>query len=231
MQGIRMKRILPILNFILVATHLFGQQPESSDMSIPPKSAPIIIEPFISQDGTSVFTLFNKRIAPQSRFGIYSISEFYGVYEVDNQPFENQYMAQVNGNVELFKNFSLNAGVILTKTAGFRPSAGFLYQLRSRNFFWLFSPRFDLSQTYNSEIFSFIEYAPKFKNNWGLYTRLQGLYNHNTKNKSHAFSYLRARVGSLYKVYRFGIAGNFSFYGPDKMNENQFGVFIGALLF
>lgn len=114
---------------------------------------------------------------------------------------------------------------------GFRPSTGLQYAFTNPNFLTVLVSRFDLTQTYNFETLGLVEYKPKFKNNWGLYIRVQGLYNYNTKLDSHDRSYIWLRVGVFYRTYQFGLGNNLDFYGPMKINENSFGIFASANLF
>ena len=114
---------------------------------------------------------------------------------------------------------------------GFRPSAGLQYVFANRQLLAVVLPRFDLTQTYNFETFGLFEYKPKFTQNWGLYSRVQGLYNHNTKLGFHDRSYIWLRLGASYKNFQFGLGTDLDFYGPDQINENSFGGFIRTELF
>lgn len=231
MKSTAIIRLSILSALFFVSSNLWGQKTDSASAHFAPKGAPIYLEPFIGVEGTSVYTIFSKPLTPKNKFGIFSIAEYYGVYKTEDQKLKNQFMAQTHLTYELVKNLKISAGAIITQATGFRPTVGMQYYLMKKDFAILIAPRFDLSQTYNGEVFSFIEYKPQFKNHWGLYVRIQGLYNQDIKDNIHAFSYVRARVGASYDTFRFGLSSNTSFYGPTKTNENQFGVFVGALIF
>ncbi len=109
---------------------------------------------------------------------------------------------------------------------GFRPTAGLQYVIANRKLLALVLPRIDLTQTYNFELFGLVEYKPKFTKSWGLYSRVQGLYDQNTKQDFHDRSYIWLRLGASYKNFQFGLGSNFDFYGKNKTNENSFGGFL-----
>lgn len=217
------------INFILLALlffktfHLSAQNNETVN--------PISVESFWGNRGALVEMTFHKPLKSQSKFGILSISEYYGTYNAKKQDDENQYMMQTHLTYNLFDNFDLVAGAITNNVDGLRPTAGFQYILPYKDFFFVAMPRIDLTQTHNAEILSLIEYTPSIHKKWSLYSRVEGLYNQDLKNNTHAISYLRLRLGTSYDIFRFGLGANFSSYGEDKFHENQFGAFIGALLF
>jgi len=185
---------------------------------------PIAVEFFAGNKGLAFQMIVSKHFSPKSRFGFFNVTHFVGDYETTNQ--KNSYLSQSFLIADIWKGLSLNAGVIMNSMTGFRPSAGLQYVFAKRKFLAVLLPRFDLTQTYNFETLGLVEYKPKFENNWGLYTRFQGLYNHNTKFDYHDRSYVWLRVGASYRNYQFGVGSNFDFYGPLKTNENSFGVFV-----
>lgn len=214
-----------------ISVHSLAQQKDSNIFIKQHSVGPVILEPFIGTKGTLVALNFSKPIIPKSRFGVFVITEFYGVYKKEKQFVQNQYMGQAHITYEFLRNLTVSSGVILDQVDGFRPTAGIQYRLKKGDFFFLAAPRIDLTQTHNGELMGFIEYTPLIKNDWKLYSRFQGLYNRDLEHGVHAFSYMRARLGTSYKTYRFGIGANFSTYGPQKFHNNEFGLFIGTLLF
>lgn len=193
-------------------------------------ASPISIESFFGSKGALVEMTFSKSFTPSSPFGILSISEYYGTYKADKQATDNQYMAQTYLTYRLHSNILLAAGAMMNNVDGLRPSVGVEYSLPGKDFFFLIMPRIDLTQTHNAEALSLIEYTPALKNQWSLYSRIEGLYNRDLQNKAHGISYLRLRLGLSYKIYRFGLGTNFAWYGPEKFNDNQVGIFAGILL-
>jgi hypothetical protein len=195
----------------------------------PKMNPPIPIEVFAGNKGLVFQMIVSKHFSPNSRFGFFNVTNFVGDYATTNQ--KNQYLSQSLITADVWKGFSFNAGVTMNYITGFRPTAGLQYVFANREFLAVVLPRYDLTQTYNFETFGLIEYKPKFNNDWGLYTRLQGLYNYNTKLDFHDRSYVWLRIGASYKNYQFGLGINADVYGPMKISENSFGVFVRTDLF
>jgi hypothetical protein len=226
-----MYRILLLSLALFTSGAVFAQnRADSLNGGEPPKiSPPIPVEVFAGNKGLVFQMIVNKNFTPKSRLGFFNVTNFVGDYKSINQ--KNQYLSQSLITVEIWKGFSVNTGATMNYITGFRPTAGLQYVFANRQLLVVALPRFDLTQTNNFETFGLIEYKPTLKNNWGLYTRLQGLYNYNTKNEFHDRSYVWLRVGAAYKNYQFGLGANFDVYGPMKIYENSFGVFIKTELF
>jgi hypothetical protein len=216
--------------FCLLAAHVFAQKPDNPENGKPSKpNPPIPVEVFAGSKGLNFQMIVSKHFSPASRFGFFNVTNFVGDY--DNNQRRNQYLAQSFLTVDVWKGISVNAGVSMNYFSGFRPSAGLQYVFANRKYLAVVLPRFDLTQTRNFETFALFEYKPMFTEKWGLYTRIQGLYNRNMKQEFHDRSYVYLRVGASYKNFQFGVGGNFDFYGPNRINENSFGGFVRAELF
>jgi hypothetical protein len=226
-----MHKIFLISFALFISSTVFAQKRvDSLSSGKPPKmSPPIPVEVFAGNKGLVFQMIVSKHFSPKSRFGFFNVTNFVGDYETTNQ--KNQYLSQSLITADIWKGFSINAGVTMNYMTGFRPTAGIQYVFANRQFLAVVLPRFDLTQTYNFETFGLVEYKPTLKNDWGLYTRVQGLYNYNTKLEFHDRSYVWLRVGASYKSYQFGLGANFDVYGPMKINENSVGVFVRTELF
>jgi hypothetical protein len=89
----------------------------------------------------------------------------------------------------------------------------------------------DLSKDRNVDGVVLVEYKPRINERWRFYSRLQGMYAHNTEKGTHSRSFATARAGFSFKDFTFGAGTNIDYYGPIKHNENSFGGFISCLLF
>lgn len=219
--------ILLIILYFGIATLLQAQ----NDTIPQPSVQPVNIETSLGNKGVLINSNYSKSFTPESRFGVFFIGELYGTYKTETQEEENQFMAQTHLTYEFLPNLKLTGGVILNQVDGLRPTIGLQYTLKWKDFLFFVDPRVDLTQSHNLELMGFVEYNHPLKRNWGLYSRIQGLYNHDPQHGFHAFSYLRLRLGTSYKNYRFGIAGNLTTLGPLKTHDNQIGIFVGALFF
>lgn len=209
----------------------FSQEEGSHSTFNAPPPSPIIIGSLMGHNGIHIETILAKTFTPNSRLGVFGIVDMYGVYKASEQEFRNQNMSQTHLTYRIVKGLNISAGAFFEKHSGFRPTLGLQYNLFLGDFHVLVAPRIDLSQTYNTEILAFVEYTPQLKDDWRLYLRAQGLYNRDLKNDIHAISYTWARMGVSYKTYTFGLGANLNAYGPMKMREQNFGLFVGALLF
>jgi len=196
-------------------------------------SVPIPIELFAGDKAFTFQLLVTKQFAPKSRFGFFNVTNFSGDYKESQS---SEFFSQSLLTAEVWKGISVTAGLsgMGSSDASFmtvRPTAGLQYLFASRNFVVAVLPRFDLTQTYNFETFAVFEYTPGLSKNWGIYSRLQGLYNYNTRLGFHDMSSIYLRLGVSYKNVQFGLGSNHDFYGPDNYNVNNVGVFIKTNLF
>lgn len=195
----------------------------------PTGGAPIPIELFAGNKALTFQLVVSKQFAPQSRLGFFNVTNFMSDYEQVNPRAE--FFSQSLLTAEIVRGISVTTGLsaIGSSTAGYvtvRPTAGLQYLLANQNFTVVVLPRFDLTQTHNFETFAIVEYRPKLSKNWGVYTRLQGLYNYNTELGFHEVSSIYSRVGMSYKNVQFGLGTNHDFYGPDVEAIGNFGFFI-----
>lgn len=218
------KKIALAITAIISASSLFSQNIDSVKVKPHKISPPVPVEAFIGNNGLVFQMIVSKHFSPESRFGFFNVTSFTGDYASQNQ--KNSYLSQAFITADIWKGLSVNAGATMHFKNGFRPSAGLQYVFANRKILALVLPRFDLTQTYNFELFGLVEYKPKFTKSWGLYSRVQGLFDHNTKQNFHDRSYMWLRLGASYKNFQFGVGSNFDFYGPNKTNENSFGGFL-----
>ncbi|MNR40776.1 hypothetical protein D3C85_1590980 [compost metagenome] len=118
-----------------------------------------------------------------------------------------------------------------TPVYGFRPVSGLIYSYNSKDLLLIVNPKVDLADDLATETMAIVEYKPKINEKLNFYSRIQGLYGFVPDSGTHNRSYLMLRAGVSYKEFTFGAASNFDWYGPMKHNENNFGIFVSALLF
>lgn len=88
-----------------------------------------------------------------------------------------------------------------------------------------------MTKNANFDALALVEYKPEINEKLNLYTIVQGLYTHNLGYDYHSRSYVMLRAGLTYKDITFGAAANFDWYGPMKINKNNFGGFVAVNLF
>ena len=169
---------------------------------------------------------FNRKFTENSRFGLLATS--YIAADYGNDKSENESMNVMLINFDILKGFGIVSGAALNSHWGFRPYSGFKYLYGNQKFLVMVIPGFYLTESHNFETSGFIEYHPHLKNDWSIYSRLEGLYNIDMDTKKHERSYIYGRLGLKYKIFGFGIAGNCDWYGPFKDNKENIGVFLRA---
>lgn len=219
------------LSFLFGAFFMLPLWAQESDGDPTPPVIPVSVEGFFDDKGALVEMTMAKPFSPESRWGFLMLTEYYGDWSAKHQEENNSYMAQTHISYALFDNIMLIGGLFITDADGLRPTVGLEYFFERKNLFFLLVPRVDLTQSHNGEVLAYLTYTPPLKKDWSLYTRVEGLYNHDWDHGEHSYSYLRLRLGLSYKIFRFGIGTSFTSYGSEKFKDNRFGIFAGVLLF
>ena len=211
------KTILPSLFLLVLSTLTYAQ--ESAKVNNPP----VLTEAFFGDRGFYFQFVSNKKFQSIPKLGYYFATDLqteWGESKVDD------YMLQGHLTYTLTKGLNAEAGFFLNPVDGIRPSVGLVYSYFNKDWFVLANPRMDVAKNPNTELFGIIEYQPKLNEKLSLYTKFQGLYTQTLGLDAHARSYVKLRAGLTLKEFSFGLAGNFEFYGSDKINKNNFGVFL-----
>jgi hypothetical protein len=188
-----------------------------------PKSPAVPVELFLGNNNVNVQLVVSKHFNEKSKWGYFNVTNFAGDYKNDLK--KNEFFTQSLLNYELFKGFSLTAGFNLNQKTGFRKVAGLQYVLANKKWLFISVPTVDLSDNHNLETFNLLEFKPKLTDKVGLYTRCQGLYILYPKENSHQRSYINLRAGLSIKNYQFGIGADSNWYGPQKANTDNVGIF------
>jgi hypothetical protein len=213
---------LLMLHFVAIVK----AQPKTDEM--PHFTPPIPIEAFAGNSYFNFQMIVNKPLAEKSKFGFFNVTSFSGNYK--NNPMRNEFLSQGLLTYEVLKGFSLAAGVTMNYKTGLRPTTGVQYVFANREWLLVILPRVDLRDDFNAETFGLIEYKPQLKQKIGLYSRIQVLYNHNSKQEFHDRSYLYARIGLSFRNFQCGLGANLDRYSPAKINGENFGIFLRTQL-
>ena len=182
----------------------FAQQKE-----IKFKNPPLNTEALFSNRGMSFQMIMNKQIQSVPKFGFFSITNLVGEWKSNRV---EDHMTQAHVTYSIGKGFKLGGGFHLTPVTGIRPSAALIYSKASENWLVVANARVDLSKDRNVESVLLIEYKPKINEKWRFYSRLQGLYAHNTVKGTHSRSFAVARAGFNFKDFTFGAGTNIDYY-------------------
>jgi hypothetical protein len=187
---------------------------------------PIPIELVLGNSRLSLQSIINKNLPESKRFSFFSVTNFESDYSqnADGLDFINN--SQIS--FEIYKGFGISSGVNINKATGLSPTLGLQYVFANPKWLFVVTPNLIFSTGNTSSVLSILEYKPKLTDLLKLYSRVQGLYNHNIKSSSHERSYLQLRIGLEYKSYQFGLASNFDYFGPNHSFKDNYGVFIRA---
>ena len=209
-----------ILAGIFFQNNSFGQALAKSQQP----NLPIPVEFMAGNNRFALQTQINKHFSPVSRFGFLSITSTAASYSNDIKDFDFINTSQVSFLIG--KGFGISSGISMNAQSGFNPTAGIQYVYASKEILVVIAPGILLTNDHNLQGVSVVEYKPKFKNNWGLYSRLQGFYSHNPDKSYHQRSYVVTRLGATFRLVDFGIGANWDWYGQSKLHKENYGIFL-----
>ncbi|MEN5193480.1 hypothetical protein [Sphingobacterium faecium] len=192
------------------------------------QNPPITMEALVGNRGVMYQLIVNKKFQSIPKLGFFSVTNATAAWEKEMTP---DIMTQSHLTYSLFKGLDVTSGMQYTPVYGFRPVAGLIYSYNSKDLLLIVNPKVDLADDLATETMAIVEYKPKIKEKLNFYSRVQGLYGFVPDSGIHNRSYLMLRAGLSYREFTFGAASNFDWYGPMKHNENNFGIFVSALLF
>ena len=188
------------------------------------ETAPLPVEGFLGNHRFAFSTVINKKFAPESRFGFFSVMSYAAGYE--NNVKEQDFITNANVNYILIKNFTAVLGISIISTAGFHGTAGFQYHLQTKDLMVIVSPVIDIDKNYNMEALGIFQYTPRLSSGLKLFAKAQGFYNRNLNEGLHARSYAHFRLGLSHGIFTYGLASNTDFYGPAKIRKENYGAFV-----
>ncbi|WP_430611614.1 hypothetical protein [Flavobacterium sp. JP2137] len=218
-------------NKVLLGITLFlsAFSTKAQETTIPAvKNPPIFMETFAGDRALAYQMIINKKLQSIPKLGFFGVTNIQAEW---GEPKVNDYMVQGNLTYSIVRGIDLSSGFIWNPIDGIRPSAGAIFSYGNPKLLAVVNPRVDLSKNANFDALALVEYKPAINEKLNLYTRLQGLYTHNLGYDFHTRSYVMLRAGLTYKDISFGAAANFDWYGPMKINENNFGGFVAVNLF
>ena len=172
--------------------------------------------------------MINKKFQSASKFGVFSVVNIVSEW---GEPKTQDKMIQAQLTYSLFKSLQVTAGFHYDPEFGSKPAVGLLYTYTNNDLLWVVNARVDIQSKPTYEVMTLLEYMPAISEKVNLYSRIQGLYGYASKWDTHARSYLQGRLGLNYNEFNFGAAANLDYYGPNRINKNNFGGFISVLLF
>ena len=178
----------------------------AQEHSLAPRITPIPVEVFAGNNYLNVQMVVAKHFTEKSKWGFFNMTNITGDYK--NRLTNNEFVSQALLNYELFKGFSLTAGVAMNHKSGFRKIAGIQYIFANKKWLFIKVPTVDLNDGHNIESINILEFKPQLTQKLGLYTRFQGLYVYNPTEAHHERSFVAMRAGLSIKNYQFGLGAD-----------------------
>jgi hypothetical protein len=189
---------------------------------------PIPIELVLGNNRVGLQTIINKNLPESKRFSFFSVTNFESDYSQQANSLDFINNSQIS--FEIYKGIGVSAGTNINKITGLSPTLGFQYDFANQKWLFVVTPTLIFTTGNTASLFTLLEYKPKLTEHLKLYSRIQGLYNHNIKLSLHETSYLQLRLGIEYEKYQFGLASNFDYFGPVHFFKDNYGIFIRANL-
>lgn len=220
------KKILVFLLPLLLFIPANGQE-VNSDFPVV-DNPPIDVIGLFGNKGMFAEIQFDKKFQSIPKLGFFAVANVFKEWDESDI---TDLMNQAALTYEFAPGFNLALGYQYTPFTSIRASASVSYVYASDQWLVVLAPRIDLSKDATYEMYTNVIYHPRLNENLNLYTRLSAMYNMTVKGGEHQRSYAWLRAGLEYKEFAFGLGANIDFFGPEKENINNFGVFIGIDLF
>ena len=204
-------------------------QISDTDSIRPLQKVPIAIEAFTTDKAVNFQMITDKKFTGQNKFGFFGVANLLNRYDNDRQ--KNEFMVLSMASFQIFRRISIATGMWVNNTMGVRPTAALNYTQAGSKFLLVYVSRIDLTESHNLENVLICEFYPKISKSWGLYNRLQAMYNYSLGGQAHDRSYIYLRAGASYRNFRFGLGSNIDYYGPDRLENLSAGLFLGTQLF
>jgi hypothetical protein len=189
---------------------------------------PIPIELVLGNSRLGLQSIINKNLPESKRFSFFSVTNFESDYSQNSNSLDFINNSQIS--FEIYKGFGISSGGNINKVTGLSPTLGLQYVFANPKWLFVVTPNLIFTTRNTASLLSILEYKPKLTDQLKVYSRVQGLYNHNIKSSAHERSYLQLRIGIEYKKYQFGLASNLDYFGPNRSFKENYGVFIRANL-
>jgi hypothetical protein len=216
---VNIKYILTVILILAFAVKINAQEVSQK---------PIPIELVLGNNRLGLQSIINKNLPESKRFSFFSVTSFESDYSQNSNGLDFINISQIS--YEIYKGFGISSGGNINKVTGLSPTLGLQYVFADPKWLFVVTPTLIFTKGNTASLLSILEYKPKLTDQLKVYSRVQGLYNHNIKSSTHERSYLQLRIGLEYKKYQYGLASNLDHFGPSRSFKENYGVFIRANL-
>lgn len=186
-------------------------------------SPPIPIELMAGNQDLYFQMVVKKSFKPQSAFQFFGLSTYTSAIK-DLQSTDLISIGQLSYTFS--KGFGVFVGADVNSFSGLSIIAGPQHNFASAKWLAITTTSFFLNDDADLKVFGLYEFKPNITEQIGLYTRLQSIYNFSLENNGHNVSYIYLRAGIKVKSMIFGGAANLNWSGPNKLYQENYGLFV-----
>jgi hypothetical protein len=168
--------------------------------------------------------VIKRPFIPQSKFNIFGLATYSANYK--NDVSENRAIIINQISYDLGKGFGIMSGIDYNSFTGFATIVGPQHNFANKKILAVTVASFFMNYSNDFKLFGLYEFKPKINEQWGVYSRLQFIYNHSLKENNHNVSYIYLRAGLKRKSFIFGLAANVDWSGPNKEFFENYGGFV-----
>jgi hypothetical protein len=188
-------------------------------------SQPIPVELMAGHKFSSVDVTISKGFTQNSKLGFFHMNTLQADY---SNKYNNSFVVLDMVTYEIVKNLKIVGGAFYGKP-GFNTTAGIQYNYISRNWFFLFAPRVNITDIPSYDFMTILQFKQELTEKTKLFTRLKLLNIFDSD--GHIKSYQWFRLGLEIKGTQFGLAADFDEYGPNPKVQYNFGLFLRREIF
>ena len=215
-QSIRCSKHYSVVIVILLCfqVNIFAQKP----------TLPIPMELLVGDKKLYSQMVLKKPFSSQSKFDIFGLATYSADYRNDMNENRITIITQISYNFK--QGFGVMAGTDINSFSGFSPIIGPQHNFANQKWLAITIASFFINESNDFKIFGLYEYKPKINEQWGIYSRLQFIYNHSLKEGRHNVSYIYLRAGLKRESFIFGLGANIDWSGPNKKSFENLGGFL-----
>lgn len=207
-----MKKTLSTLLLSFIVLSMFAQVK---------REPPIPVEILFGNNRMALQMSLNKPIVGNLRFN--SINSVAADYK--NTLTETELVSVNSFIYQFYKYVGVSGGVQWHFKKGLVPNVAVHFSYANPTWLLVLTPYLNFMPTRNSETVAIVEFKPALSDKLKLFTRVQGLYNQNLTDNIHDRSYAYFRLGLTINKYTIGAGANLDYYGPKKIEKQNFGGF------
>jgi hypothetical protein len=212
---------LLLVSLLVFSINAFSQDTKAPQPVIPAPPTPV--ELMLGNNRANLLMIMNRPIDSRKKFSFFNVTV--GAADYKNNAAETDMVINNALLYNLGKHFNASMGLQWNYKVGLVPSVGIQYSKATPDYLIVIFPSYNFLPSAGVETVAITEIKPKLSNKTRLYTRVQGLYVQNIKLGVHAKSAFSLRAGLTYGKFSFGIGTNFDYYGPQKIEKANTGVF------